>query len=62
MMDKPFANLRNLIAGEDEKLPRHGTSQPASPENHDDARQAINDIHQRQLQADYQRACGVDDV
>ena len=45
LTDKPFANLRNLIHGDDERKPRHGTLQPASPQNRDDARQAINEIH-----------------
>ena len=45
MSDKPFANLRNLIAGSDERLPRHGTPQPKQPENRDDARKAMMVIH-----------------
>ena len=45
MTDRPFANLRNLISGEEAKQPRHGTPKPASLENRDDARQAINVIH-----------------
>ena len=45
MMDKPFANLRNLIAGEDEHLPRHGTPQPKQPENVVEASAAILAIH-----------------
>ena len=52
LTDKPFANLRNLISGEETKKPRHGTALPFLPVNRDDARQAIKDIHQAQLQAE----------
>ena len=45
MTDRPFANLRNLISGEESKKPRHGTPQPAKSENRDDARQAIEIVH-----------------
>lgn len=45
LTDKPFANLRNLIHGDNERLPRHGTPQPAKPENHVDANETIRGIY-----------------
>lgn len=52
LTDKPFANLRNLIHGDDERLPRHGTPQPKQPENVVEASKAIMAIHEQLMQGD----------
>ena len=52
MMDKPCANLRALIAGDVERLPRHGTAQPKQPENVVEASVAILAIHDQLKQGD----------
>lgn len=62
LTDKPFSNLRNLIHGDDESLPRHGTPQPKKPENRVEALLAIQAIHQGNIPFGSHASMGVDDV